>query len=40
MWEAEPSTMLFPTYKEVVAEADKNYDDSLKSGFKSIQDSF
>ena len=40
VWEAEPSTMLFPTHKEAVAEADKSYDDSLKSGFQSIQDSF
>jgi hypothetical protein len=27
--------MFFPTHKEAVAEADKNYEDSLKSGFKS-----
>jgi hypothetical protein len=35
VWEAEPSTMFLPTHKEAVAEADKNYEDSLKSGFKS-----
>jgi hypothetical protein len=39
VWEAEPSTMLLATHQEAVAEADKNYDDSLKSGFQSIQDS-
>jgi hypothetical protein len=40
VWVAEPSTMLLAIHKEAVAEADKNYDDSLKSGFQSIQDSF
>jgi hypothetical protein len=40
VWESEPSVMLFPTHQEAVVEADKNYADSLKEGFRPIHESY
>jgi hypothetical protein len=38
--EDSPSTMLFATGEEAIAEADKNYADSIKAGFRPIEESY